>query len=281
MRVYKLIVLTRKMVSYLKNQQVRGKTCRFTRAEERLVTYIPGTRMIVISSGEEYILLNASGEKEFLSRKSLSDIYRSLPEPTVGDNKTREFDGLFQTLLDYVGPGNTLRITTAPVLFDIKTFSEITFYAMRRHIALEFTEEPYLNASKYYNLLQSRIPEACVRSIIQNDFSVAQAKPLNSIMQERASEELENILAIGSTVNHSDLRNTIVECLCRIHIDCGGYLTTAACSQYIREVLGIREEIKDSTFRNYVDEAKEISMSEGIRKSPLWLTAILPDCVIL
>jgi hypothetical protein len=275
------MVLTRKMVSYLKNQQIRGKFCRFTRSEESIVTYIPGTRMIVISSGEEYILLNSSGEKEFLSRKSLSDIYRSLPEPSVNDKRTCEYDNLFQTLLDYIGPGNTLRITSAPVLFDVKSFSGITFYAMNRHVALEFTEEPYLNSAKYYDLLQNRIPEDCVRSIIQNDFSIAREKPLNSIIKERASEELKSILTIGSTVNHSDLRNTIVECICRLHIDCCGYLTTAACSQYIREVLGIREEIKDSTFRHYVDEAKEISMNEGMRKSPLWLTAILPDCVIL
>ena len=277
MSVYRLIVMTKEGVKFLKNQQVKGKNCRFAHSGRRIVTYIPGTHMMVISSDDEYTLLKADGELSFLSRKELSEMYRSLPDLDTETCIVDEFYELFQSLLDYIGPGNALKTSSAVALFDLKAFMGITFYAIRCHVSLEFTEESYLNSSKYHDLLAERVSEDNIRLLIKSDFSIAMERPLHTIMKDRAREEVEYLLSLGSTVNHSVMRNTIVECIRRLHIDCLGYLTTGTCIQFIRDALGIQEEIKDSTFRHYVDEAKASLLNHDGKKNSLWVTAILPD----
>ena len=209
---------------------------------------------IVGTDGETIIVVGIDGGFAWISRRKFTEFYDSILEnasPGKG-----EFYGLFMGLLKYLSPyPDCVVVMDTAMVFARTEFIAATIHALEKGIRLDFIEEPCLCSEKYGMLRKSGLGEKGVKAIMSADYGMAFAMPLGKVIDNRLAEDRLRILSIGRTPSHTAERNRIVECLCRIHIDCGGYMMTDACISYIKDVMGIGKDLSQGTFRNYVVEA--------------------------
>lgn len=274
MGIYDFQMLNRNDLVYLKNKQVKAGRTELLGGKTRTVTYIPGIGQLVIGDGGEYTVIDKNGSAELFSARKMVQLCRTMNNDSGNDSSS--IQELLAGLLKYLSPGSTLRFTSALSIFDEDSFARTTLNSISKHIELEYREEPLLYSGRYRQLLEEHMSKESVIRCLKSDFMISRKNSFRHIAVNRAKEEKQKLLSIGSTRNRSAIRNTAVELLCRIHIDCGGYLTTDACMTYISEIIGIDGNVGYSTFRSYVDEARNLFYERGLSKSELWAVPILP-----
>lgn len=273
MSVYDFHVLDKAEMEILQNKQAKARRTELLDGNSRIITYIPGIHVLVIGDNDdEYTVINSTGSVEMIRKGKMTSICRTVKETDTDSSVLLE---LIDHLLNYLSPGSILQFTATRIIFTEDSFIRVTLAAISKQIELKYTEDPYLNSEKYQRLLGEKTPKEFVIQFMKSDFRYSRMNSLQSIVTKRAKEEKQKLLSVGSTRNRTAIRNTAVELLCRLHIDCGGYLTTNACLSYISEVMNIDSSFKYSTFRSYVDEAKALYIERGMTKGPLWAVPLL------
>ena len=269
MKIIRFVISKRQDVGFFKKKSYSEA------GEDRMVYhYIPGMDSLAGISGGVIMLVDRNGRMSWVSRRGFEGIYDSIPEvPPCNGNEPHElFVGLLKHLS--VFPESTVILDTARV-FTRSQYIGVTAHAMAGNIRLKYIEDPCLGTAKYASLLRQGINAGDLRVVMAADYDAVCETPFGKVVENKLEEEKLGILSIGGTCHHTASRNMIVECLCRIHIDCAGYMTTDACMGFIKDAMGIDASVSYGTFRKYVAEAAELCRERGRVKGKKILLPIL------